>query len=286
MTDAPRKPDVRLRAMVSDDLPRAHGLSRAVQWPHRIEEWQFNFALGQGLVAEQDGEIVGVLMWWPYGEDAATLGMVIVAPDRQGAGIGRTLMTAALAQLNGRTVMLNATDAGLPLYRSYGFEPVGEIRQHQGAAFSVPLAPLGSGERIRPIGRGDAAALAALDSRATGLARTALVTALLDEAEGVILDRDGETLGFALFRRFGRGYAIGPVIAPTIEGAKALISHWVASHAGMFIRVDVPGDSGLSTWLEDLGLVGLSPVVAMARGTPPARDAASPCWAIVSQALG
>lgn len=286
MTDAPRKSDVRLRAMVSDDLPRAHGLSRAVQWPHRIEEWQFNFALGHGLVAEQGDEIAGVLMWWPYGEDAATLGMVIVDPDRQGAGIGRTLMTAALERLNGRTVMLNATEAGLPLYRSFGFEPIGEIRQHQGAAFSVPLAPLGSGERIRPIGRGDTAGLVALDSQATGLDRAALVTALLDEAEGVILDRDGETIGFALFRRFGRGYAIGPVVAPTIEGAKALISHWVASNAGMFIRVDVPGDSGLSAWLEDLGLVGLSPVATMALGTPPRRDAASPCWAVVSQALG
>ncbi|HYI69199.1 MAG TPA: hypothetical protein VEX87_05610 [Skermanella sp.] len=126
----------------------------------------------------------------------------------------------------------------------------------------------------------------ALDAAAAGMPRASLIAALLAEAEGVILDRDGEPVGFALFRRFGRGYAIGPVIAPTITGAKALISHWIASNPGMFIRIDVPGDSGLSEWLDDLGLVSVGPVVTMLRGPMPDRAAAPRAWAIVSQALG
>ena len=284
VADATMKSEFRLRPMTEDDLPRAHGLSRLVQWPHRQEEWSFNFKLGRGLVAEQGDETVGTVMWWPYGADAATLGMVIVDPDRQGAGIGRGLMAAALEQLDGRRVMLNATEAGLRLYQSLGFQPIGDIRQHQGAAFEVPFAPLGKGERIRPIGRRDGNALAALDANATGLARGGLITALLDEAEGVVLDRDSEAIGFALYRRFGRGHAIGPVIAPTVEGAKALISHWMASNPGVFMRVDVLGDSGLSPWLDDLGLIGFSPVTTMARGMPSPR--AGGYWAIASQALG
>jgi hypothetical protein len=126
----------------------------------------------------------------------------------------------------------------------------------------------------------------ALDAAAAGMPRASLIAALLAQAEGVILDRDGEPVGFALFRRFGRGYAIGPVIAPTITGAKALISHWMASNPGMFIRIDVPGDSGLSEWLDDLGLVDVGPVVTMVRGPMPDRAAAPRTWAIVSQALG
>lgn len=31
------------------------------------------------------------------------------------------------------------------------------------------------------------------------------------QASGIALDRDGELIGFALFRRFGDGYVIGPV---------------------------------------------------------------------------
>ena len=286
MADATMTSGFHLRPMTDDDLPQAHGLSRLVQWPHRLEEWQFNFKLGRGLVAEQADQTVGTVMWWPFGADAASLGMVIVDPDRQGAGIGRGLMAAALDQLDGRTVMLNATEAGLRLYQAQGFRPIGEIRQHQGAAFAVPAAPLGKGERIRPIGRRDGNALAALDGKATGLARGPLIKALLDEAEGVVLDRDSEAIGFALYRRFGRGHVIGPVIAPSTEGAKALISHWMASNPGVFMRIDVLGDSGLSPWLDDLGLTGVSPAITMVRGTWPPRVGTNRYWAIASQALG
>lgn len=286
MTDAVTQPDVSLRPMTADDLAAAHGLCRAVKWPHRIEDWAFNLALGQGLIAERGGVVIGTGMCWPYGPDAATLGMVIVSPDCQGGGVGKRLMNGLLDALGGRAVFLNATQAGLPLYRALGFTPIGEIHQHQGAAFSVPVVALGEGERIRPIGRGDAAALVALDAKTAGMPRDPLIAALLEEAEGVILDRDGEPVGFALLRRFGYGAAIGPVIAPTIDGAKALISHWVASNPGMFIRVDVPGDSGLSEWLDDLGLVGLSPVITMRRGPEQPRSQTPRGWAIVSQALG
>ncbi len=286
VTDALTKSGCRLRPMTEDDVQAVHGLSRRVHWPHRPEEWSFNYKLGRGIVAERDGVTVGTTMWWPYGSDAAALGMVIVDPAHQGEGIGRALMTAALGELDGRAVMVNATADGLPLYRSLGFQPIGEIQQHQGAAFAVPVAPLGPGERIRPIGRGDGAVLAALDRAATGLSRDRLVAALLDQAEGVVLDRDGEAIGFALYRRFGQGHLIGPVSAPKIEGAKALISHWMASNPGMFIRVDVLGDSFLSPWLDELGLAGVGPVTTMVRGTPPHGAETSRYWAIASQALG
>jgi predicted N-acetyltransferase YhbS len=286
VTDALTKSDCRLRPMTEDDLQAVHGLSRRVQWPHRPEEWLFNLKLGRGVVAEREGSTVGTVMWWPYGPDAASVGMVIVDPAHQAEGIGRALMTAALGALDGRAVMVNATADGLKLYRALGFQPIDAIQQHQGAAFAVPVAPLGPGERIRPIGRGDGADLAALDRAATGLKRDRLVAALLDEAEGVVLDRDGEAIGFALYRRFGQGHLIGPVIAPTQEGAKALISHWMASNPGIFIRVDVLGDSLLSPWLDKLGLAGVGPVTTMVRGTKPHRAETGRYWAVASQAFG
>ncbi|MBN8942150.1 MAG: GNAT family N-acetyltransferase [Rhizobiales bacterium] len=278
--------DVLLREMTPDDLVAAHGLSREVSWPHRLEDWQFVHRLGHGMVAEIGGTVAGTAMWWPFGERAATLGMVVVAAERQGLGIGRKLMEAVLGATGDRAVTLNATEAGRPLYERLGFREIGTVRQHQGTAFSVPLAPLESGERIRPIGRADETALAALDLEATGRPRTALLSALLGVADGIALDRNGETVGFALFRRFGRGYVIGPVVAENAEGAKALISHWVGAHAGMFLRIDVPGDSGLSGWLNDLGLTGVDPVATMARGTPPLRGTTVGTFAAVNQALG
>lgn len=113
-----------------------------------------------------------------------------------------------------------------------------------------------------------------------------MTDALLDVANGIALDRDGELLGFALFRRFGRGHVIGPVIAPDARRAQALISHWLALNEGMFVRLDLPSDSGLSDWLEGLGLPRVDTVVAMARGAVPVGDPALRAFAIVSQALG
>jgi predicted N-acetyltransferase YhbS len=278
--------DVLLRDMTAEDLAASHALSVEAQWPHRAEDWDLMLSVGFGVVAERDGKIVGTTMAWPYGDAAATLGMVIVSQACRGAGVGRKLMNAVMARLGERTILLNATVDGTPLYRKLGYEPVGSIHQHQGAAFSVPIARLRKGERIRPLGASDAAAVIDLDRRATGLERAELMTALLKSGQGVILDRGGEAAGFALFRRFGRGYAVGPVVSPDRDGAKALISHWLGSNAGMFLRVDTPGDSGLSAWLEEMGLKEVDRVTTMMRGHAPARgDGAAP-YAIVSQAFG
>jgi predicted N-acetyltransferase YhbS len=280
------KKSVRLRAMTPVDLAAAHGLSRDQQWPHREKDWARMLELGKGVVAESEGEIVGTTMWWIFGTDCATIGMVIVADSVQGMGIGRQLMEAALAQLGERTTLLNATDEGLRLYRSLGFEPTGSIFQHQGAAFSVPIAELVPNERIAPMKAGEIRDIARLDHEATGIDRTRVVDYLCQYAQGVVLNRDGAQAGYALFRRFGRGYAVGPTIAPDIGGAKALITHWLGSNAGMFCRLDVPDDSGLSSWLDELGLPCVGRVTRMCRGTPPQRGKAARAFSLINQALG
>lgn len=275
-----------LRRMAAEDLAAAHELSREQKWPHRIEDWELLLNLGFGYVAERDGEVIGTAMAWLYGDDAATLGMVIVSPKAQGMGIGRRLMDAVLGDLDGRTVMLNATDEGAPLYRKLGFAPVGPVFQHQGAAFAVPMAELLPDERVRPMSKKDMAALAALARRATGMDRQKLLKALVPGAQGVVLTRSNEPVGFALFCRFGRGYVIGPTVAPDTGGAKALISHWLGSNSGMFCRLDVPEESDLSHWLDELGLPCVGRVMRMVRGTPFTADPGVQTFSLTTQALG
>ncbi|WP_375197147.1 GNAT family N-acetyltransferase, partial [Sphingobium sp.] len=173
---------VDLRRMTAEDLTAAHDLSLEQKWPHRVEDWEMLFQLGFGYVAERtnaDGkpEVIGTAMAWLYGDDAATLGMVIVSPKAQGMGIGRRLMDAVLNDLGDRTVLLNATDEGAPLYRKLGFHPIGPVFQHQGAAFAVPMAELIPDERVRPLGSKDMAVLRDLARQATGMNRDALLDA-------------------------------------------------------------------------------------------------------------
>lgn len=276
----------KLRPLAASDLPAAQALSAAVGWPHRVEDWRFVHGLGFGVALEARGELLGTAMAWRHGTDAASLGMVVVAPERQGRGLGRRLLAAALEPLGPRRVLLHATEAGLPLYRGLGFRACGTVRQHQGASFSMGLVALRPGERIRPVGRSDAPALSALDADATGVQRGPAIAALLGVSEGVVLDRAGEAAGFALLRRFGRGHVIGPVVAPDAEGAKALIGHWLGSRSGQFLRIDVPEEAGLCEWLAGLGLSEVDRAVPMLRGEAPAPGRRARAFALINQALG
>lgn len=278
--------DVLYRPMHKEDLPSAHRLSVEVKWPHRLEDWQFVLEVGLGFIAELKGKIVGTAMCWKFGESHSSLGMVIVSPGHQGLGIGKELMNKLLKELADRTISLIATEAGRPLYERLGFRATGTyIHQHQGAVFDVPLIPLDQGERIRPIGTSDTEALSRLWSRADGFERTETIKALLKVAEGVALDKDGELYGFAFYRRFGRGYVIGPVVAAEERQAKALISHWIGSNTGIFNRIDVRSTSGLSSWLTDLGIPQVDTVMSMVRGDLPATESMQ-VFAITNQALG
>lgn len=277
---------VRVRKMQPEDIPAARELSRQQNWPHRAVDWEFLFRHGSGFIADADGQVVGTTLVWPYGEDAANLGMVIVSARNQGQGIGSRLMEAALEALGARTVCLNSTEEGLALYRKFGFQPVGRIFQHQGLVDSVPLVELRPNERVRPVGRSDRPVVVELDRRASGVDRGALISAMLETARGVMFDSNNSAVGFALLRRFGRGFAIGPTVAPDPLAAKALISHWLGSKTGKFCRIDVPESSGLSAWLEELGLPRVGTVTTMVRGKPLAGAADAKLFSLVNQALG
>ncbi|MDR3100156.1 MAG: GNAT family N-acetyltransferase [Paraburkholderia sp.] len=280
---------IEYRAFTLDDVPAGHALSMSVKWRHRVEDWRFAARHGSGFAAvDASGALVGTALAWRFGASAATLGMFIVSPAHQRHGIGRALLDRLMAKLGTRTLLIHASSEGRPLCEERGFAHIGTIHQHQGAAFQPPLVSLPPGERLRPIGTKDTPRLAELASRASGMDRSEMLPQLLDVASGIALDRDGELIGFALFRRFGDGHVIGPVVAPESPDqsrAKALISYWLALNAGMFVRVDTPLRHGLSAWLEGLGLPLVDTIEQMAlNGTPPADDTLTQ-FALTSQAL-
>jgi GNAT superfamily N-acetyltransferase len=274
---------VRLRPLQRTDLVPAQAISASFGWPHRVEDWEFMLGLGRGWAAELDGVLVAAGLCWMYGQADAALGMICVDRNQQGKGIGRSLLRTLLHALEGRRVMLHSTDEGLPLYGLLGFVPAGQIRQHQGAAFQPPLMPLRTGERVRPTGRSDPAPLSALDREASGMDRRDLIAALLAAGTAVVLDEDGVATGFAILRRFGIGQVIGPVVARDAAGARALIGHFLAASPGQFMRIDVPEGSGLSNWLQSLGLADAGGAVRMVRGVGREYPRS---FALVSQAFG
>lgn len=286
MSDSVTQEAAILRDVAASDAPAYAALCRLVGWPHRVEDCAMAIGLGHGLVATIAGEVVATGMWWPYGESHATLGMIIVSPDHQGAGLGRRLMQGLLGQAKERSVMLNATAAGQPLYEKLGFVPSGGICQHHGEVLDVPAPLLAAGAALRPASVADMAELERLDRAASGLPRRALLVSLLERGECVVLERGARAVGFSMLRRFGRGLVVGPVVAESDADARVLVAHWLQGRRGQFMRVDIAAGSPLAGWLTSHGLKPVSDVVTMVRGRWPVVEGPLRLHAPASQALG
>lgn len=275
--------DIETRAFGIEHLEDAAALSRQAGWPHRLPDWQTVLDLSQGVVAvNETGNVVGTALMTPYGNDCATINMVIVDARMRGRGVGRHLMDAALKLAGERSLRLVATAEGLPLYEKLGFRETGAILQHQGIVGSVAVP-----EETQTAAPGDLAAIIALDREAFGADRSALIARLAEIGEVAILRRNAGIVGFACIRAFGRGEVVGPVVATGTDDAKALVAHFMSRRPGAFLRVDTGAGTGLAPWLIDCSLAHVGGGVAMARPLP-VRPAASTVhtFALANQALG
>lgn len=273
-----------IQAISDDDVTACADLSLKVGWPHRMADWRLMLRLGSGLIVRDRGLAIGVALWWPFGTNFATFGMIIVDPDHQGQGLGSRLMAALIAETGDRSITLHATEAGKKLYSRFGFREVGIVSKHEGMTASPSTGPLDC-STVRQAERDDLQAIFRLDRAASGLDRKRLLEELLLCGEANILaDARGST-GFSFIRPFGRGSLIGPVVANTADDARRLIQHWIAQRAGQYLRIDTPVAGGLSEWLSDHGLAFSNSVTVMVRGHFPAGER-NRLFALASQALG
>ncbi len=267
-----------LAPFLPQHIPGAVALSRAEGWPHRPEDWALIQSLSRGVVALQDGQVVGTAMATIFGT-VGMMNMIIVGDSMRGQGLGRALMDAAMAQAQPQEWRLVATESGLPLYRKLGFIQTDRVLQHQGL-----VAPMAAPQGVA--WAGDLDAIAAIDRTATGADRGALIAALARAGRLAVL-RDAQGIaGYAALRPFGRGEVAGPVVARNAEQAQALLAFLLADRAGQFIRVDIPESSGLAPWLAGLGLAHVGGGIGMSRGAPPPRPAEFHRFALAAQALG
>jgi predicted N-acetyltransferase YhbS len=274
--------------MTEADIPAAHALSREAGWPHRAEDWDFLFRVGQGVVAcEGEDAVCGTAMWWPFGETAGSVGMVIVPPKLQHRGIGRRLMQALAEQAESRTLRLTATAAGYRLYESGGFRAIGAIHQHQGTAVMPGEMPRFTAGTLRSIRLEDHAAVVALDRAAFGADRARVFEQLTGMADGLVCESEAGIVGFSYCRLFGRGRAIGPVVATDDAMAIALVRPHVAAQAGQFLRIDTAAaEGGFVDFLDASGLVRVGGGTVMVKGAALSASGATRTYALVNQALG
>ncbi|NTJ61861.1 GNAT family N-acetyltransferase [Agrobacterium rhizogenes] len=278
-----RTDSIDLVSFTPEHIDGALALSRQAKWPHRAEDWNLVLRLSHGVAAmDETGHVVGTILMTPYGEDCATINMVIVDENLRGRGLGRKLMDAAMALAGDRSLRLIATTDGLPLYRKLGFVAEGEIFQHQGH-----LADLVPGGDVEAATADDFSAIKTLDRAAFGADRSSLIDALANIAQVAVVRRNGRVEAYGALRAFGRGEVIGPVVAANAEDAKSVITALALRKSSTFLRVDTNEGSGLTGWLAEIGLSHVGGGIAMRRPTGNAvasQDAR--IFALANQALG
>ena len=281
MTDAVSEPV----ALTVEDLPQAVGLSTALSWPHRLEDWRFGYDLGHGLALRQGDRLVGTAMAWDYGPDFATVGSIIVDSQFKGQRLGSRIFDALMDTLGERSVILAATLDGLELYRRRGFVGFDQICQHQGLAAN--LADEAASTAVEKAVGTDLPIVLELDAAATGMARRELIARLVEAGDLRVLRGQGDRpRGYAITRDFGRGQVIGPVIAECEEDARTLIADALSRLQGRFVRIDTSIGLGLGPWLETQGLAHVDTVEAMVRGKRPQPKGPARVYALSSQSLG
>jgi GNAT superfamily N-acetyltransferase len=172
------------------------------------------------LIAELDGAPVGVTLATRWNGAYGWIGVYLVDPDLRGRGIGLALFTRALERLDPRSIGLDGDPAQQANYRRSGFVDVHPITRWHGPAGAW-----------RPSGEVLSAAdvpfedLVALDARAVGTERRALLRAWLDQPEAVsVAVVDGGVTGFATARPAADGWKVGPVHALDADVAATAIA--------------------------------------------------------------
>jgi len=263
---------------VKIDLLRAANLAGALQlqeperWNQTVEDWTRLLRLNPDgcFAAFSDGRLVGTVTVITYGTHLAWVGMMLVAQEYRGRGIGVRLMRTALAHCQQRhiaTVKLDATPAGRRLYDALGFVPECEIERWQGTGRSKSQPHPGSGSRCEvPL------SLYQFDEHAFRVSRRELLDSLLEDgrfAPVLQIDESTQSLqGYAFARAGARASYIGPVVAVEPELAVGLLDSMLQRLAGaVFVDLCLGGKDMVSR-LRERGFVKQRSLTQMSLGQP------------------
>jgi GNAT superfamily N-acetyltransferase len=257
-----------IRVLNAGDIPLGMRLKAQAGWNQLEADWRRLIELEPegGFVAEYGGVPVGTVTTCRFGT-VGWIAMMLVDEHHRGRGIGRRLMECALEYLDThgvRSVRLDATPLGRPLYESLGFVVESTLIRFEGA-----LAPAPQAQDLDEVcaldGVGEAAVL---DRAVTGTDRRALLHRLDAGSPGSLRGVRGAhgLAGFLMARPGARARQIGPCLGDDRAGA-LLFADARQRYAGEPVYIDIPATNAVATILA--ATFGLAPgrqLTRMGRG--------------------
>jgi GNAT superfamily N-acetyltransferase len=248
-----------LRLLNPTDLAEAVELSAAAGWNQTREDWSLLMKLApEGCFGiEADGRLISTTTVVCYGQSLAWIGMVLTNGAYRGRGFARRLLAEALGRADSmgmKTVKLDATDQGRPIYEKLGFRPERAIeRWTRGGSSASPRITNTKAQYSRD-----------LDRKAFGCDRSVLLEILssrnrtFHRPNGFLFSREGRTTAY-----------LGPCVASDRAAAQALITKLIDESPQASWAWDLlPANRNAVAIASELGFVRQRRLTRMTRGQP------------------
>jgi GNAT superfamily N-acetyltransferase len=230
----------KIRLMKYTDLSFLSKMVTIAGWNQIENDWKryMDFGPNGCFIAESLGQPVGTATTVAYENKIGWIGMVIVDPNARGQGMGTMLLKRCIDYLSPivKTIKLDATPMGEPVYTKLGFrkeykinrmESVAKVFQNSG----VPITQIRNLDKILDY-----------DKKALKISREQILLKLFKEYPEYFtsMEKDGHVSGYAMANAGRIQWHIGPVVANSAAQFNLLLSSLLAKLAGKKVYIDVP----------------------------------------------
>lgn len=207
--------DGKIRQLNATDIAASLELSALAGWNQTAEDWRMLLLLApEGCFGlEVQDRLVATTTLICYGKQLGWIGMVLTHPEFRGHGFAKRLLEHVLQRADAagiRTLKLDATDQGRPLYEKHGFKSERAIERWGAECNEVGAA-----------GYADLDSRRLLDTKAFGVDRSVCLEVLASRgrciwtAAGFLMTRAGRVASY-----------LGPCVARDVEVARYLFSQF------------------------------------------------------------
>ncbi|GBD37489.1 hypothetical protein HRbin36_02623 [bacterium HR36] len=279
---------IAVRLMRQEDMEFGMCLKTQAGWNQTRRDWECFFSLTpEGcFVAEYDGQPAGTTVALCFG-DTAWIAMVLVEKSLRRRGIGRALVEHALRYLEQhrvRTIRLDATPLGRPLYEQLGFRLEYSLIRFGGLPIVLSPPPEAF---IRRASSADLEAVCNLDRLVTNSDRSKILQWWWNdlEIEKYVAIEDNKVTGYGMMRPGSQARFIGPIIARD-EDASVLLFTALYACSGKPVYLDVPEyQETCRSIVAAAGFRAERPLARMWLGEPP-REIRQYLWASAGPEYG
>jgi len=247
-----------IRTLTVDDVPAAVQLSTLAGWNQTARDWRLLLDLSPDgcFAVEAGGRVVATASLLGYGNRLGWIGMVLTHPEYRHRGFAKRLFCCVLDHADSRgirTLKLDATDQGQPLYESYSFKPEQPVERWFRPA---------SKDSEHPGSNVDCSDCLDRDTNAFGADRTRLLQKLRQQGklftnpDAYVLTRPGRVSAY-----------LGPCVARGREAARDVLVQAVSDSEtnGTFWDL-LPSNRGAVELAGELGFSPQRHLVRMFRG--------------------